>query len=1063
MKRIIVTVAMILSLLVLTAQTDEEYTWQNATINGGGYVTGFSFSPVAKGLLYARTDMGGAYRWNHGTKKWIPITDKFTSWGHTGILSIAADPVDSNRVYIAVGNTGAAFYYSTDRGDNWTQGTLPIAGMQLWGNGIGRASGERLQVDPNKPNILFLGTNQNGLLRSDDFGATWKVVSSFPRLKTMSVGIDASSSVKGQASTDIYVCTNDHYRQNDTTATGLKVSGDTLSGGIYVSRDAGLTWALLENQPTKILPKTWFAAKNQVATPAIPYQMAFAGDFIYFTFGEHDKIPNCNPNNGGSCNNGGLYKFDKTSKTWKELFPDQHNAQGAYCAVAVHPTNKNVVLVGTLGQYYPKFDQLFSTIDGGTTWVRLFSTATFLPSNSPFAGPSPNWLTGIQINPFDGNHFVYGSGKGVYMSFDFENVLAKKPISFGYASDGIEQTYVATLVSPTAGANLLSGLGDIMGFRHADLSVSPPMTYVPSHGNCANIDYAQNKPDTIVRTHGGGNNNGSISLDQGLTWKKFETTGLAVKTTEQYGKIAISPDGKRIVWSHLKGNIAYSTNNGQSWTPSTAPVVDAVYEVLSDRVNSNTFYYPRFNEGKLYRSTDGGATFVATAGSFGTASATYDTDIAVAIGFEGNVWIAIPNKGLYYTSNGGASFTKVANITAARRVALGAPATPGGYPSIYIDGHYNGIRSFYRSDDKGLTWVNIKGDKWFGNNVVCIGADSRIYGRMYLGTNGRGILYGDIVPQCTATITANGATTFCQGGSVTLTASAGSTYKWMNGTEAAGTTQAITVNSAGSYTVEVTHANGCKATSDTTKTVVHKPENITFNYQVNTNAWVKGTNATLCPGDKFQFAAWPVSGSTWVWTGPNGFSSSIRNPLIAAVTDNSYGTYTAAHTDANGCSSTAQFTITKGTCPVMQTIALQKGWNLISTNLSPADSTISTLFKGLDVEEIKTMTSFWHKGQLADYNSLKSITAGEGYLVYMNVSGSLTVSGTQNLQGFKNLEGLNVGWSLIGCPYPAPTPMAGIFGSKFLEVKNFDGFWMPNGTANSIENMEPGKGYFIRK
>ena len=746
MKIITTYILLLLVQIVAYAQTPQLYDWQNITMNGGGYVDGFSFSKAKKGLLYARTDMGGAYRWEEKTKKWTPITDKFVSWNDMGILSIAADPKDSNKVYMAVGNPWGAFYRSTDKGESWTKSTFPITSMQLWGNGIGRATGERLQIDPNQTNILFLGTSRDGLLKSTDQGATWSVVNTFPKKKTLFVAIDATTGNSKLASQTIYIGTSDHYDETDTTASGLEVSGDTSVGGIYVSRDAGATWKLLENQPTKIEPKTWFQAKNKISTPAVPYQAAFGGNYIYFTFGEHDKIPNCNPNNSGSCNNGGLYRYDKVKKTWKELLPDAHNAQGAYCAVAVHPTKSNVILVGTLGQYYPKFDQLFASIDTGATWTRLFATATFLPSNSPFAGPSPNWLSGIQINPFDGNHFVYGSGKGAYMGFDLEKVLAKQPISFGYASDGIEQTYVAGLFSPTKGANLLSSLGDIMGFRHADFNQSPPMSFVPSHGNGGKIDYASQFPDTIVRTHGGGNNGASVSFDQGLTWRKFELPEAGIATPPSWAGLAISADAKRIVWSYANDKMAYSTDFGMTWKPSTFPTAGAIVELISDKVKSNLFYYPRINEGKLYRSTDGGINFTATAGVFGTSTGTYDTDVTSVYNRSGHVWIAINGKGLYYTTNEGATFVKVANVSSARRVAVGKSKTASAYPSVFIDGVINNVRSLYRSDDMGLTWTEIRGDKWFGNNIVCVGADTRVYGRMYIGTNGRGILYGDIKP-----------------------------------------------------------------------------------------------------------------------------------------------------------------------------------------------------------------------------------------------------------------------------------------------------------------------------
>ncbi len=62
-------------------------------------------SPALPGLAFARTDVGGAYRFDPASARWAPITD----WvGHTnsnliGIESIAADPVDPNRVYLAAG------------------------------------------------------------------------------------------------------------------------------------------------------------------------------------------------------------------------------------------------------------------------------------------------------------------------------------------------------------------------------------------------------------------------------------------------------------------------------------------------------------------------------------------------------------------------------------------------------------------------------------------------------------------------------------------------------------------------------------------------------------------------------------------------------------------------------------------------------------------------------------------------------------------------------------------------------------------------------------------------
>jgi len=64
-------------------------------------------------------------------------------------------------------------------------------------------------------------------------------------------------------------------------------------------------------------------------------------------------------------------------------------------------------------------------------------------------------------------------------------------------------------------------------------------------------------------------------------------------------------------------------------------------------------------------------------------------------------------------------------------------------------------------------------------------------------------------PTCVANITASGATTFCSGGNVTLTANAGSSYLWSNGA----TTQSISATTSGTYSVIVTNANGCSAST----------------------------------------------------------------------------------------------------------------------------------------------------------------------------------------------------------------------------------------------------------
>ncbi len=144
----------------------------------------------------------------------------------------------------------------------------------------------------------------------------------------------------------------------------------------------------------------------------------------------------------------------------------------------------------------------------------------------------------------------------------------------------------------------------------------------------------------------------------------------------------------------------------------------------------------------------------------------------------------------------------------------------------------------------------------------------------------------------TASITANGPTTFCEGGSVTLTASIGASYVWKNGTATVGTAATYKATAAGSYAVEVTNANGCKATSAATTVIVNSAPAATIT--------ASGPTA-FCEGGSVTLAA--SSGSGYVWK--NGTTT-----VGTAATFNATaaGSYTVEVTNAAGCKATSSAT-----------------------------------------------------------------------------------------------------------------------------------------------------------
>ncbi|MFD0634499.1 cellulose binding domain-containing protein [Catenulispora yoronensis] len=715
------------------------------------------FNEGAQNVIYARTDIGGMYRWNQGSGSWTPLTDwvGWTNWNQQGIVSIAADPVQTNRVYAAVGmytnswdpNNGAILR-STDQGATWTATALPF---KLGGNMPGRGMGERLMVDPNDDAVLYMGMpSGHGLWRSTDYGVTWAQVTAFPNVGNY---VQDSTDTTGYLADNqgvTWVAFDKAAGTANTPTKTIFVGVADLQNTVYASTDAGATWTRVANQPTG------FLAHKGLVDPT--------GANLYITTSNKGG-----PYDGGS---GDVWKYTIASNTWTQISPvkssDTSNDYYGYAGLAIDHQHPNTIMVTGYSSWWPD-TYIYRSTDGGGTWTNAWAyngyptrvdkytlDVTASPWLSWGNNPSPpeetpklGWMSeGLAIDPFNSDRMMYGTGATLYGTTNltaWDSGSAKVKISV--MAQGIEETAVTDLVSPPSGAPLLSALGDVDGFRHTDLTKVPPLMYQsPNWGTSTSLDYAESNPNDVVRVGDGSStvNSAAFSSDNGADWWTASAQPSGVTAG---GTVAMAADGSASVWSPTGAAVSSTTTSGSSWTASTG--IPAGAQVRSDRVNPKKFYGYSYATGTFYISTDGGKTFAATAATGLPSGSSGSASFHAVPGTEGDLWLAGGSTsgayGLWHSTNSGATWTKLTNVAQADNIGFGASAPGRTNKALYTIAQISGTRGIFRSDDYGASWVRINDDQHqWGNIGAAITGDPRIYGRVYVGTNGRGIVYGDL-------------------------------------------------------------------------------------------------------------------------------------------------------------------------------------------------------------------------------------------------------------------------------------------------------------------------------
>lgn len=689
-----------------------DYVWDSVAIGGGGFVTAVIPSRSDPNVAYARTDVGGAYRWDGKARRWTPLLD-WVGEDQTGLLGIdalAIDPNNAANVWLLAGiaylNGGrSAILRSSDHGKTFEVIDV-TAQFKTHGNGFGRQNGERLAVDPGSKDHLYLGSRRDGLFASSDGGRTWQRNAALPVTTTPNdVGLNIvlfdPASVQDGRARRLFV--------------GVSRFG-SVGPNLYRSDDAGASFAPVAGAPTDFMPQ----------------RAAFDGaGNLYITYadgaGPHPDRAGREPIDRGQ-----VWKLDIARNAWTEVTPKGWTRP--FAGISVDPRNPKRLVVSTINTFIPqgdaKGDRIFISNDGGASWVDVVGRGFRRDeAGVPWLkGHAIHWAGSVEFDPGDPRAVWVTSGNGVFRTADIDAT----PATWTFTVAGLEETVPLGFVS-MAGMPPVSAIGDYDGFVHEDPSRHGRIHH-PEIGTTTGLDAAALQPRTMVRV----GDAMLITRDGGASWRR--TAALQGKR----GRVAISADGATLVHTPQDSAVSYwSSDDGASWQRveglNGKGLDGRGLRAVADPVQPKVFY--AYDDQALLVSLDGGASFAPRA----SLPAGGSRLIRLAPGRSGDLWAPLKDGGLRRSLDGGASFARVAGVGYCGAVGFGKAAPGKDYPSVYIWGSVGGKRGIYRSLDAGASWQRINDDAHQyggpGDGHFIVG-DMNRFGFVYMSTAGRGIVYG---------------------------------------------------------------------------------------------------------------------------------------------------------------------------------------------------------------------------------------------------------------------------------------------------------------------------------
>lgn len=755
MKQLLFIAFCTMAFMYTDAQNYENYNWQNVPIGGGGYITGMQIHPNNAEVRYYRTDIGGAYKWDAASQSLKQLIYS-TNNDHYSVGGIALNPNDESQVFLAMSRkcnaANAAIYKSYNYGEDFEVVTgLPFYFAGNGGRDCGNSNdrdrqGTPLAINPLNRNELYIGTREKGLY-----------VMNLTTNAVQQVGANVLTQNTNRSSIRSVVF---HPTQQNKVFIGY------ANYGVFIGNtQTGAYWNLDYND---IYPDLKEVSDISISKNA---------DYMLV-----------------ACKTKGIWKCNDpagNSATWQQVKANNNNGEG-YLTVECSPHNNNTAI--TVVANWSQISNFEYTTNAGGNWNDKNGNVSTNIYGYKKDGFGSN-VSQIRFDPNNNKGLYFTSWFSTYHTADWtvNNVRWSNEKSKGH--EEVAVTDITTFPINSSNHFLQIHSGDHTGFIYNDISDGNyPKDMLKDRVNNntdrmikgATSDFCETKPAHIVcnflqkwdDSEGENDNTGSIvtSNDGGLSFNRLssynESLGrslVAMSSTTPSNIVLANRAGVQYIKNNMSNftnstgsnNVNNNCNNGNfnclgasnlnGSNKINTSVFSAVRALVADKVLGCVFYFYDMSNGSFHVSTNGGQNWCVVNNtdlpSFDGDRWKHKTRLTAIPGKAKHLWINFNNE-LFRSTNGGQNWTKINTVDKTVSIAVGKKAPGSNYPSLYLFGSIVGETGnyFYRSNDEGNSWTRVsrndENELWGVPKMI--EADRNVYGRVYAGVSGKGLVYGDI-------------------------------------------------------------------------------------------------------------------------------------------------------------------------------------------------------------------------------------------------------------------------------------------------------------------------------